>query len=100
MGRAELAAVREQVVRAVTNAEIRARLRRVDARQLRQDAGISVRTVQRALGVSPQQLSLWERRKRHPLGEGGMRWARFTAALERHAAVSAEIAAAEGREAA
>lgn len=70
-------------------------LKRVDARQLRVEAGISPYTVHRALGITPQQRSLWERGKRMPSGPGGARWARFTAALERHAAVTAEMAATE-----
>jgi transcriptional regulator with XRE-family HTH domain len=77
----------------VTHLEIRAMLRRVDARQLREEAGISVRTVLRALGITPQQLSMWERGKQYPSGEGGLRWVKFTAALERRAEVTAEIAA-------
>jgi transcriptional regulator with XRE-family HTH domain len=77
----------------VTNREIRALLQRVDARQLREDAGISSYTVQRALGITKNQLSFWERGKRYPSGDGGLRWIRFTAGLARHAEVTAEIAA-------
>ena len=79
----------------MTNLEIRAMLKRADPRQLRQDAGISPRTVQQALGLTRHQLSAWERREHPPVCEAGIRWARVIAGLERHAQVSAEIAAAE-----
>ncbi len=81
----------------MTHLEIRAMLRRVDARQLRESAGISSRTVQRALGISAHRLSQWERGLQVPCSPAGMAWARVIADLERHAAVSAEIAAIERR---
>lgn len=83
----------------MTHAEIRAMLRRVDARQLREDAGISVRTVARALSLPRQYVYDYECGRRTPVSPAGLRWARVIAGLERHAAVSAEIAAT-GRQAA
>jgi DNA-binding XRE family transcriptional regulator len=76
----------------LTTLEVRAMLARVDPRQLRLDAGISPGTIRRALGISPQRLSIWERGKYLPACEAGRRWARFVAGLERHAAVTAEMA--------
>ena len=79
----------------MTNLEIRAMLKRADPRQLRQDAGISPHTVRRALGLTRNQLSDWELGKRPPACAAGYRYARFVSGLERHAQVSAEIAATE-----
>ena len=67
-----------------------------DPRQLREDAGISRATVAAAFGVSPQAVSGWELDpKRRPRSPAWARWRRFTEGLERHAAVTAEIAATE-----
>ena len=65
-------------------------LRRVDARQLRLDAGISQATVAAALGVPRHYIAWWEQGKFEPKSEAGYRWARFVAGLERHAEVEAE----------
>jgi len=75
----------------VTLLELRALLARVDARQLREDAGISQSTVARALGVSSQQVHSWETGRQLPCMAAGFRWARFVAGLERHAEVAAEL---------
>jgi DNA-binding transcriptional regulator YiaG len=77
----------------VTQAEIRALLARCDPRKLRQDAGISKLTVMRALGASRYDLSHWETGRSLPSGPAGRRWARFIRGLERHAEVTAELAA-------
>ena len=69
-------------------------LRRVDPRQLRRDAGIQAVTVARALGVERQQVVRWETSRCDPKSAAGQRWVRFVAGLERHAIVTAEIAAA------
>ena len=79
----------------MTQLEIRALLTRCDARRLREESGISRRTVMRAIGADGSDLYRWESGKALPLGPVGRRWLRFTMGLERHAAVSAELAAAE-----
>ena len=81
----------------MTNGEIRAMLHRVNARELRLAAGISPRTVQRALGVTRFSLSSWETGRCVPACEAGYRWIRFISGLERHAAVTEEMAATERR---
>ena len=77
----------------MTQLEIRAMLARVNARQLRMDAGIRQVTVARALGVTQNCICKWERRNRLPYSPAGLRWAAFTAGLEWHAQATAEIAA-------
>lgn len=72
-------------------------LHRCDPRHLREDAEISVRTVARALSMPVQYVYDYETGRRKPLSYAGLRWAKFTAGLERHAAVTAEIAATEKR---
>ena len=79
----------------MTQAEIRALLKRCDARQLREESGISAYTVQRALGISRFDLARWETGKAIPWDPRGIRWARLIAVLERHALVTAEMAATE-----
>jgi DNA-binding transcriptional regulator YiaG len=79
----------------MTHAEIRALLARCDPRALRAGAGISIRTVARALSLPPKYIYRWEAREHVPDSPAGMRWLRFIAGLERHAAVSAEMAATE-----
>lgn len=81
----------------MTYGEIRAMLRRVNARQLRAESGISVRTVARALSLPVNYAYDWESGRRTPTSPAGLRWAKVIAGLERHAAVTAEIAAAEER---
>jgi len=66
-------------------------LARVDARRLREDAGIRQGTVARALGVPQKYVYAWEMRRQEPRCDAGRRWARFTLGLERHAAVTAEL---------
>jgi hypothetical protein len=78
----------------LTQLEIRAMLARVDVRQLRKDAGIRQVTVARALGVRQNCVCKWERRDRLPYSPAGLRWVAFVAGLERHAQVTAELAAA------
>jgi hypothetical protein len=76
----------------VTILELRAFLARVDARQLREDAGISVATVARALGVTTGHIWHWEAGTYYlPQCPGGFRWVAFTRGLERRARVTAEI---------
>ena len=77
----------------LTQLEIRALLARVNARELRKDAGIRQVTVARALGVPPYYVCGWEKGRRSARNPAGLRWLRFTAGLERHAEVTAEIAA-------
>jgi DNA-binding transcriptional regulator YiaG len=67
----------------VTQAEIRALLRRADARRLREDAGIRLCTVAAALGVDWRTVHRWEIRHQFPCGPAGVRWAKFISALER-----------------
>ena len=78
---------------------MRALLSRADPRLLREEAGIRACTVARALGVRQSLVYRWETGHTLPYGPQGLAWARFTAGLERHAQVTAEIAAA-GRRAA
>jgi len=66
-------------------------LARVNARLLREDAGIRQVTVAGALGVPQSQVSAWESGRSEPRTEAGYRWARFVCGLERHAEVSAEL---------
>jgi hypothetical protein len=80
----------------MTQAEMRALLARCDPRKLREDQGISRGTVMRAIGADRSDLYCWESGLGLPLGPIGQRWIRVVAGLERHAAVSAEIAAMEG----
>ena len=75
----------------MTLAEIRAMLARVDARQLRLDAGIRVVTVARALGVLPHVVYKWEQGRGAPRCPAAFRWSRVIAGLERHAEVTAEL---------
>jgi transcriptional regulator with XRE-family HTH domain len=75
----------------VTQVEIRAMLRRVDARRLREDAGIRQVTVARALGVPAPYICWWESGRAEPKCKAGYRWARVIAGLERHAEVTAEM---------
>ena len=72
----------------MTVLEMRAMLARVDARKLREDAGIRRVTVARALGVNLSAIYYWESGRREPMSAAGIRWARFTLGLERHAAVT------------
>lgn len=71
----------------MTHRELRAWLARIDARQLREDADIRQVTVARALGVTGHQVLYWETGRSLPRCPAGLRWARFTAGLERHARV-------------
>lgn len=66
-------------------------LARVDARQLRKDAGIRADTVAAALSVSAVCIYAWESGRCEPKCDAGLRWARVIAALERHAEVTAEL---------
>ena len=66
-------------------------LARVDARKLRQDAGIRQLTVARALGVPPNTVYAWETGLYEPKCDAGRQWARFVCGLERHAEVAAEL---------
>jgi len=72
-------------------------LRRVDAAQLRHGAGIRRGTVAAALGVSYWRVYQLEQDGKIPQRGAGLRWARVIAGLERHAAVTAELAAMEQR---
>lgn len=76
----------------MTVLETRAMLARVDARRLREDAGIRQMTVARALGVKSQQVYAWESGLREPKSDAGFRWLRVIAGLERHAALAEEVA--------
>ena len=76
----------------VTQAEIRALLGRCDPRALREEAGISRRTVMRAIGADRADLSRWEAGRTLPLGPVGRRWIRFLCGLERHARVAEDTA--------
>ena len=71
----------------MTALEIRELLGRVDARQLREDAGIRIITVARAFGVSRHRVAVWETGRWQPRGEAGIRWVRLVAGLARHAEV-------------
>lgn len=84
----------------MTQAEIRAMLDRVDARRLRQEAGIRQVTVAEALGTRQAAISALEHGRRSARGRTGLRWARVVAGLERHAAVAAALGAGEPGEAA
>lgn len=84
----------------MTHSEIRALLARCNPRQLREDSRISRLTVQRALKVSRHDLYRWEAGLALPTCPEGVRWARLIRVLEAHAAVSAELAAAEQQAAA
>lgn len=75
----------------MTLLEIRAMLARVDARQLRKDAGIRQVTVARAFGVPQDQVWKWEAGQTVPVSRAGFRWVAFTAALERRAEIAAEM---------
>lgn len=66
-------------------------LARVDARKLREDAGISRATVARAFGVHRRYIAWWETGQAGPVSQAGYRWARVIAALERRAAFAAEM---------
>ena len=70
---------------------MRAMLGRVDARLLREDAGIRQLTVAEALGVSSWHVYAWESGKCEPKCEAGYKWLRVIAGLERHAQVTAEL---------
>ena len=74
--------------------EIRAMLCRVNPRQLRKEAGIRTCTALRALGIPESTFTALEGGSHMPVSAAGLRWARFVAGLERHAEVSAELAAA------
>jgi transcriptional regulator with XRE-family HTH domain len=78
----------------VTQLEVAALLDRVDARRLREEAGIRMQTVAWALGLSESAVRRLETGRRQPRGAGSWRWARFTAALERRAEITAEVEAA------
>jgi hypothetical protein len=71
--------------------EIRAMLHRVNPRRLREEAGISLRTVVNALGINPKTLSELEPGSRIPNSASGLRWVKFIAGLERHAEVTADL---------
>jgi DNA-binding transcriptional regulator YiaG len=75
----------------VTQLEVRALLARVDARKLREDAGIRQVTVARAFGVQRHYINWWETGKVQPVSPAAHRWIRFVAALERRAEVTAEL---------
>lgn len=81
----------------MTYAEIRDLLARCDPRKLRQEAGISAYTVERAFGISRGQLARWERREAMPVSPAGLRWMRLVRVLANHARVTAELAAMERR---
>ena len=74
-------------------------LARADPRRLREEAGIRQVTVAVALGVPRNYIGDWEAGAHLFQSPEGFAWARFTAGLERHAQVTAEIEAEE-REAA
>jgi len=80
----------------VTQLEVRAMLARADARKLREDAGIRVATVARALGAHAICIYDWESGGAEPKCEAGYRWVRFIAGLERHAEITAGLAAIKG----
>lgn len=79
----------------MTYGEIRAMLARCDPKQLREDAGISVRTVARALTLPPSYVYRWEALREIPYSFAGLRWLKFVRGLERHAMATAELAATE-----
>lgn len=70
----------------MTHAEIRALLAASDPAGLRTRAGISLRTVARALGVGHHRVWHWENRRRQATGSAGAAYARFIAGLARHEA--------------
>lgn len=74
-------------------------LSRVDARLLREEAGIRTCTVARALGVGWSRVHGWETGRMPPHGPEGQAWLRVIVGLQRHALVTAGIAA-RGRRAA
>ena len=74
----------------MTLLELRAMLARVNARELREDAGISAATVAEALGVRRAHVYAWETGRWMPVSAAGFRWARFVCGLEQHAEVTAE----------
>ena len=69
-------------------------LARVDARRLREDAGIRAATVAAAFGVPQKYILVWETGRQEPRCDAGRRWARFIRALEAHAEVTAEAGGA------
>ena len=71
--------------------ELRALLRRVNARLLREEAGIRAATVAEALGVPLWLVRDWETGRSEPRTTAGFAWARFICGLERHAEVTAEL---------
>lgn len=83
----------------MTHGEIKAMLQRSDPRKLREAQGIRARTICRALSIPSGHLLRWEMRISSPESFAGYRYAKVIAGLERHAAVTAEIAAT-GQEAA
>jgi transcriptional regulator with XRE-family HTH domain len=78
----------------VTRAEVQAMSARVNARELRRNAGFSLVTVGRAFGVPPDQIARWESGRYLPCCPAGFRWLKFAAALERRAAFRAGEATA------
>jgi DNA-binding transcriptional regulator YiaG len=75
----------------VTNSEIRAFLAALDPAALRSRAQISLRTVERALGINWKTIWQWERGIRTPTGPKGAAYARFIAGLARHEAVTWDV---------
>ena len=65
-------------------------LARVDARKLREEAGIRQMTVAAAFGIPQHYISKWESGRQEPKCEAGYRWVKFTSGLARHAEVTAE----------
>lgn len=74
----------------MTRAEMHAWFRGRDVRQVRMDAGLSLRTVAAGLGVSLCTLSEWERGRYVPCGVLGDRYVRLIGKLERHLEVERE----------
>lgn len=72
----------------MTGGEVRALLRTVDAGALREQAGIGMRAMARALRVSQTQIWRWENGHAAPAGAAGARYARVIAGLKRHLEVT------------
>ena len=53
-----------------------------EARRIRVDAGLSLREVASAVGVSVAGLSRWELAQRSPHGRAAIRWGRLLAELQ------------------
>jgi transcriptional regulator with XRE-family HTH domain len=57
-------------------------------RQLREQAGLSVRQVAKDIGVDPTTLSRWERGQSRPRADAARKWMQVCAAISEHLGVS------------